>query len=268
MTRDRERDVATASQAVVDGATVDTATGRLAESDISSQRVHSIFSRIAGRYDLFNQLSSMGIYRLWLKRVVRIAAARPNDRMLDLAAGTGDVSFAVATQSATPPASIKVTDFCQEMLDVAQQRYEAGAAGGVPCSFQVVDAQDIPFEDGSADLITCAYGVRNFPDRHKALEEAFRVLAPGGRYVILEFSTPPFAPWRVLYHAYLRVMIPLIGGILTGDRSGFVYLNDSIRAFPDQRTLARALESVGFTQVTWKNCSGGIAAIHSAVKPQ
>jgi len=244
--------------------TVDTATGQAAPAEISTERVQSIFSEIAGKYDRFNALSSMGVYRVWLKAVVKAAGATPDTRMLDLAAGTGDVSYAICRS--TPPAHIDVTDFNREMLEVARARCEQGASCGVPCDFRLVDAQDIPFEDCSYDLVTCAYGIRNIPDRKAAFREAYRVLKPGGRYVILEFSRPPFAPWRMLYHVYLRHMIPFVGGRLTGDREGFVYLNDSIRAFPDQETLAGYLEEAGFSQVSYTNHSGGIAAIHTAVR--
>ncbi|NTU89512.1 MAG: ubiquinone/menaquinone biosynthesis methyltransferase, partial [Actinobacteria bacterium] len=184
--------------------------------------------------------------------------------MLDLAAGTGDVTFAIAKR--TPPASIMSTDFCDAMLDVARKRYAQGEAGAVPCEFEVVDAQDIPFASNSFDLVTCAYGVRNIPDRMKAFSEAYRVLKSGGRYVILEFSTPPNAAWRTVYHIYLRNVIPFVGGLLTGDRQGFVYLNDSIRAFPDQETLAGYLKQVGFKEVHYENQTGGIVAIHVANK--
>ena len=115
-------------------------------------------------------------------------------------------------------------------------------------------------------MVTIAYGIRNIPDRAKALSEAYRVLKPGGRFACLEFSTPPNPVWRVLYHAYLNVMIPFIGGLLTHDRPGFVYLRNSIRAFPNQEDFAQMLRQTGFSQVTYRNCTGGITAIHLAVK--
>ena len=243
---------------------IDTATGEEAAPEVSAERAKAIFAKIARKYDTFNAFSSLGIYRSWLKTVVEECQATPETRMLDLAAGTGDVTFAVC--KATPPAAVMSTDFCAEMLDVAHERYAAGASCGVPCAFEVVDAQDIPYDDESFDLVTCAYGIRNMPERHRALAEAYRVLKPGGRFVILEFSTPPNAVWRKLYSVYLRNVIPAIGGMLTGDRSGFVYLNDSIRAFPDQETFAASLRDAGFSQVTYRNRSGGIAAVHTAVK--
>jgi demethylmenaquinone methyltransferase / 2-methoxy-6-polyprenyl-1,4-benzoquinol methylase len=243
---------------------VDTATGETAIGDISTERVHSIFANIAKKYDIFNALSSMGVYKLWLNSVVKAASATPETRMLDLAAGTGDVTFKIAGK--TPPASIMSTDFCEEMLEVARVRYAQGEAGDVPCEFKMVDAQDIPFGDDVYDLVTCAYGIRNIPDRMKAFREAYRVLKPGGRYVILEFSTPHNRLWRGVYHTYLKNVIPFVGGLLTKDRSGFVYLNDSIRAFPDQETLAGYLRNVGFGEVTYEDHTGGIVAIHIAVK--
>ena len=113
-----------------------------------------------------------------------------------------------------------------------------------------------------------AYGIRNMPDRPRALAEMLRVLKPGGALVCLEFSTPPNRLWRALYRFYLKHLIPFWGGLITGDRSGFVYLVSSIRAFPDQQGLARLMEEAGFTDVTWKNYTGGIAAVHVAKKPQ
>ena len=145
---------------------------------------------------------------------------------------------------------------------------DEGDGAGVPIDFQVVDAQDIPYADGSYDVITMAYGIRNMPDRPRALSEMFRVLRPGGALVCLEFSTPPNGVWRALYHFYLRHLIPFWGGLITGDKDGFVYLAKSIRAFPDQEGLADMMREAGFTDVTWKNYTGGIAAVHVARKPE
>ena len=133
--------------------------------------------------------------------------------------------------------------------------------------FDVVDAQEIPYADASYDAITMAYGIRNMPDRPRALSEMYRVLKPGGSLVCLEFSTPPNAVWRALYNFYLKHLIPFWGGLITGDRDGFVYLSKSIKAFPNQQGLARMMEDAGFTDVTWKNYTGGIAAVHVAKKP-
>lgn len=234
-----------------------------APGEPTAERVRGIFSSIAGRYDAFNAMASMGIDRGWRKALVRACAITPESRVLDLCAGTGDVALAIARQAA--PAEVVVTDFTPEMLEIAEQKGEA-FRGDTKLSFQLADAQDLPFEDASFDVVTVAFGVRNLPDRGANFAEVRRVLKPGGRYVILEFSRPTLAPWRGVYHVYLRHAIPAIGGVLTGDREGFVYLNDSIRRFPAQAALAAELRAVGFTAITWKDLTGGVVAIHTAVK--
>jgi demethylmenaquinone methyltransferase/2-methoxy-6-polyprenyl-1,4-benzoquinol methylase len=230
----------------------------------SSSQVHAIFSRIADRYDLFNALSSLGVHKRWLRYVVRQVQATPRTEMLDVAAGTGDVSFAVARSS--PPANIVLSDFNADMLKVARRRLEEGEGQGVPIQLQVADGQALPFSDQSFDALTCAYGIRNMPDRPAALREAHRVLRPGGRYVVLEFSAPPNLVFRTLYHIYLKTVIPFIGGVLTGRRQDFVYLNDTIRAFPAQEEFAAMLCAAGFSQVAYRNLTGGIVAVHTAVR--
>lgn len=235
----------------------------LAPGRPTAERVRAIFSRIADKYDLFNAMASLGIDRSWRRELVRAAALTSASRVLDLASGTGDVAFALADLGR--PAQVTATDFVPEMLAVAQKK-AAERPPAVPVSFSVADAQDLPFSDESFEVATVAFGVRNFPERERNFAEVLRVLTPGGRYVILEFSRPTFAPWRGFYHTYLRHVIPLIGGLLTGDRAGFVYLNDSIRQFPTQSDLAAELKAAGFTDVTWVNMSGGIVALHTAVK--
>lgn len=230
---------------------------------MAQARIHSIFSRIANRYDLFNALSSLGIHKRWLRSVVKAANANQQTVMLDIAAGTGDVSFAVAEDS--HPAHIVLSDFNAEMLAVAQRRLDEGEGKGTQIELEVVDGQQLPFADASFDLVTCAYGVRNMPNRMAALKEAHRVLKPGGRYVVLEFSTPPNPIFKTLYHIYLKTVIPFIGGILTKDRQSFVYLNDSIRAFPVQDEFADMLRAAGFSSVTYRNLTGGIVALHTAI---
>ncbi|NHM16366.1 ubiquinone/menaquinone biosynthesis methyltransferase [Eggerthellaceae bacterium zg-887] len=246
--------------------TIDTATGEEAPAEISSERVKDIFSHIAKKYERFNAVSSFGAYRAWLDGMMRQAPIGPDDDVLDIAGGTGDVTFAVAR--AKKPRHIQCTDLVPEMLDVARAHMAAGASRGVPVDFEVVDAQDIPYADASFDVVTMAYGIRNMPDRPRALAEMHRVLKPGGALVCLEFSTPPNRAWRSLYGVYLKHLIPLWGGLITGDRDGFVYLGKSIRAFPDQAGLAALMYRAGFVDVTWKNYTGGIAAVHVAKKPE
>ena len=229
----------------------------------TAERVRGIFSQIADKYDVFNALASMGIDRSWRRELVRAAALTPSSRVLDLASGTGDVAFALANLGR--PCEVVATDFVPEMLAVAEKK-AAENPPAVPVSFSVADAQELPFEDGSFDVVTVAFGVRNFPERERNFAEVLRVLSPSGRYIILEFSRPPFGPWRGIYHVYLRGAIPLIGGILTGDRAGFVYLNDSIRQFPVQEALATELKAAGFSSVSWTDLTGGVVALHTAIK--
>lgn len=239
-------------------------TGRAARGDEHGRRVRGIFSEIARRYDLFNALSSFGIYRSWLKRVAAAAACTGSDRVLDVAGGTGDVSFQLCEDC--PPASIELTDFTPEMLEVARDRIAAGANLGVPVGLNEVDAHHLPYDDARFTVVTCAYGLRNFSDRRQAMREAARVLEPGGRYVVLEFGTPPNPVWRALYRVYLTHMIPFIGGLVTGDAAGFRYLRDSIKAFPPQDEIAAELREAGFSQVGYENRTGGIVAVYRAVK--
>lgn len=243
---------------------VDTATGQEASAAVSEDRVKEIFGAIAKKYDRFNAASSFGLYKRWLNETVKAAALTPESSLLDLAGGTGDVSYTAAKLA--PCAHIQLTDFVPEMLDVARDRARRGAACGVPIDFDVVDAQDIPYADNSYDSVTMAYGIRNIPDREQALSETYRVLKPGGTFACLEFSTPPNPLWRDLYYIYLKTMIPFWGKVFTGDAKGFVYLANSIRAFPDQKTFASMLEEAGFVDVSWKNLAGGIVAVHTAHK--
>lgn len=240
------------------------ATDTPAPGEATTERVRGIFGRIADSYDAFNLLSSMGIDRVWRAAAVRAARLTTGTRVLDLCAGTGDLTLALARTDL--PREVIGTDFSPEMLAVAQRKAEE-FKGHARVSFSVADAQDLPFPDSSFDVVTVAFGVRNLPDRAANLREVHRVLKPGGRYVILEFSRPPFGPWRGTYHFYLRNVIPALGSMLSGgDRESFQYLNDSILRFPDQPALAAELRGAGFAAIDWANHTGGIVAIHTAVK--
>ncbi len=229
----------------------------------TTEKVQSIFQALAPDYDRFNMLSSMGVDRSWRRRTVKLAQIGRSAHVLDLAAGTGDLTMAIARQA--KPASILSTDFVPEMLEVGKAK-AAEYEGETEIGFAVVDAQDLPFADESYDVVTVGFGIRNMPGRAANFREVYRVLKPGGRYVILEMSRPPFAPFRTLYHFYLRTMIPAIGGLLTGRRASFEYLRDSILGFPGQVALAGELHKAGFREVTWRNLTFGIVAVHVAVK--
>lgn len=243
---------------------IDTETGKSAPADLSTDRVHDIFSSIANKYERFNALSSFGAYRRWLSKMMDVADIEEGDDVLDIAGGTGDVAFAVCRMK--HPGHVQLTDLVPQMLDVARHHIEGGAACGVDVDIDVVDAQDIPYDDNSFDAITVAYGLRNMPKRELALLEMHRVLKPGGSLTCLDFSTPTNAVWRTLYNFYLRYMIPFWGRLVTGDAAGFVYLAKSIQAFPDQKGVGKMMEDAGFKDVDWVDCTGGIACIHTAVK--
>lgn len=237
---------------------------KVASGEPTTERVRGIFGRIAESYDAFNMLSSMGFDRGWRRAAVRATQITPGSDVLDICSGTGDLALAIAARGIAK--RVDATDFSPEMLAVASRKV-AKIASQTEVSFSVADAQALPFADASFDVVTVAFGVRNLPDRAANFREVLRVLRPGGRYVILEFSTPGWAPWRAVYHLYLGYVIPLLGSLLTrGDRASFEYLNASIRSFPDQGSLARELELAGFASAEWRNLTGGIVAIHSAVK--
>lgn len=250
---------------ILSNVTIDTATGRFAPADVSTDRVRSIFSNISQRYERFNLVSSFGTYKLWLKKLCNVADIDADDDVLDIAGGTGEVTFHVA--KGLHPAHIQCTDLVPEMLDVARDHYAEGDSAGVPVDFEVVDAHSIPYEDETYDAITMAYGLRNMPDRARALSEMHRVLKPGGSITCLDFSTPPNRAWRKAYGLYLRYLIPFWGKMITGEMDGFKYLTDSIKAFPDQEGVAKMFRDAGFVDVSYYDLTGGIAAIHTARKP-
>ena len=191
------------------------------------------------------------------------ARSRPTSRVLDLASGTGDVAFALANLGR--PAEVVATDFVPEMLAVAEKK-AAEHPPAVPVSFSVADAQDLPFDDASFDVVTVAFGVRNFPERERNFAEVLRVLKPGGRYVILEFSRPPFAPWRGVYHVYLRHAIPADRRDAHG-RPRRVRLPQRLHpAVPGAARACRRAARSRLWRRHWKDMTGGIVALHTAVK--
>lgn len=243
---------------------IDTATGEEAPAEISSARVKKIFTDIAADYERFNRYSSFGQYRSWLRTLIDESPITSTSLILDIAGGTGDVTFMACERK--QPAHIILSDYTPAMLDVAQQRLDAGEGKGVPIELAVVDGQNIPYDDESFDIVTMSYGIRNMPKREQALSEMYRVLKPGGALCVLEFSTPPNPLMRLGYNLYLRWGIPAWGKIVTGDASGFVYLAHSIKAFPDQKGFTAMLHKAGFSRVHYKNVTFGVAAVHIAHK--
>lgn len=220
-----------------------------------------MFSRIARRYDVANRLLSGGMDLWWRRRLVAAVRRQPPRDVLDLATGSGDVAFALS-RGLAPATPITGMDFCQPMLDEAaikqrqSGRYEA-------VTFQQGDALALPLTDATYDVVTISFGLRNVADRHRALTEMRRILRPGGRLFVLEFSQP-YRWFRPLYFFYLRKILPVIAGSVTGDRAAYVYLNETIEQFPGRDAMCEEIRRAGFTQVTAKAMTFGIVALHEA----
>lgn len=216
--------------------------------------VATMFDGVASRYDLMNEVMSLGQVRSWRAEVVRALDPRPGQRVLDLAAGTGTSSRAFADAGAlVVPADLSIG-----MVTEGKQRQP-------DLGFVNADALQLPFADDTFDAVTISYGLRNVEDTAAALTEMRRVTAPGGTLVIAEFSTPTWAPFREVYRRYLVRALPTMSGLLASNPRAYDYLAESILAWPDQPTLAALLEQTGWRDVEWKNLSGGIVALHRAV---
>lgn len=218
--------------------------------------VASMFDGIAKRYDLVNDLVSLGQDRRWRRAVVDAVAAVPGERVLDLAAGTGTSSEPFAADGAL----VVPSDFSLGMLAVGKERRP-------DLSFVAGDATRLPFADAAFDAVTISFGLRNVVDTDVALREMLRVVRPGGRVVICEFSTPTWAPFRTVYMEYLMRALPVVAGAVTRDRGSYDYLAESIRGWPDQAALGRLLLDAGWDRVSYRNLTGGIVALHRAVRP-
>jgi demethylmenaquinone methyltransferase / 2-methoxy-6-polyprenyl-1,4-benzoquinol methylase len=227
--------------------------------------VKATFSSIAPRYDLANHLLSGGIDFCWRKKLVSIVGQEPCSRVLDLATGSGDVAFALRKKL---PAGTEIVglDFCPPMLEQAREKRDRLGLDEERNQFVEGDCMELRFDDGSFDLVTIAFGLRNLPDRDRALNEMIRVLKPGGRLIVLEFSQPYF--WfRPFYYLYLRGILPWIARLLTGDREAYLYLGTSISGFPNRKELCQEMEEVGYAPVRAHAMTFSIVALHEARKP-
>lgn len=230
---------------------------RSVDVDERREAIRATFRVVAPRYDLMNDLMSMGIHRAWKRRFVAAIAPRPGERILDLAGGTGDVALALSAKGAT----VTLADPSAEMMAVGQRRPGATAIDWVEA-----EAERLPFADGTFDAVAISFGIRNVTRLEAALVEIFRVLAPGGRFFCLEFSQPDawLAP---IYRVWSRTAIPALGATVSGRREAYRYLVESIEGFPDQRSFAAKIAGAGFEAVDWSNLTFGIAAIHRARRP-
>ena len=225
-------------------------------------RVRGVFERVAGRYDLMNDLMSAGVHRLWKDALIDWLMPRRGCRYLDVAGGTGDIAFRLLDRL-DGAAEVVLVDINPAMLTVGRDR--ALARGWLAEVLWVAgDAERLPLPDRSVDAYTIAFGIRNVTRLDRALAEAYRVLRPGGRFLCLEFSHVVLPGLERLYDAYSFNVLPRLGRLVAGDAASYRYLAESIRRFPDQASFARLIAGAGFAQVKHRNLSGGIAAIHSA----
>ena len=228
--------------------------------------VNEVFHKVAGRYDLMNDLMSAGMHRLWKDAMVAWLnpSRRPGWKVLDVAGGTGDIAFRIV-EASRRNAHATVLDINGSMLEVGRARAEKNGLSP-HVDFVEANAEELPFGDATFDAYTIAFGIRNVPRIEVALSEAFRVLKPGGRFLCLEFSDVDMPGLDRLYEAWSFNAIPRIGELVTGDAEPYSYLVESIRKFPDQNNFAEMIRRAGFERVAFRNYSGGIAALHSGWK--
>lgn len=228
-----------------------------------TRRVGDVFDSVASRYDLMNDLMSLGIHRLWKRYFVEQSGVRPGQSVLDLAGGTGDIARLMMPRVGET-GRVVVADINKSMLEEGRRRLlDRGIAG---IEYVQVNAENLPFGDDEFNCITIAFGLRNVTDKRRALEEMYRVLRIGGRVMILEFSHPTTAALQSLYDTYSFRVLPMMGRLVAGDSGSYRYLAESIRMHPDQKTLQEMLEEVGFERCSYNNLTGGIVAVHSGYR--
>jgi len=233
-----------------------------------SAKVNELFTRIAGRYDFINDLQSFGLHRYWKKRVVKEAKPRPGENALDVCCGTGDIALELARKGA----EVTGLDFSERMLEIARGRQSKRVTcTGLEANFASMkfvsgDAQNIPFEDGTFDMVTIGYGLRNLTSWETGLQEMQRVAKPGGRVVILEFGKPQNAVWRMIYEGYLKVFSPALGLVFCGDSAAYSYILKSLKHYPAQRLVGEKMREMGFGNVRVIDLLGGAMSINYGEK--
>ncbi len=234
------------------------------DSEEKAGRVREVFDSVASRYDVMNDLMSMGIHRLWKRFAVELAGIRRGQKILDLASGTGDLAARFAGLTG-PDGVVVMTDINAAMLEQGRNRMaDDGLIGNVV--YSQVNAESIPFPDNTFDCITIAFGLRNVTDKQKALTEMKRVLRPGGRVLVLEFSQPTGKALKAVYDTYSFKLLPKIGKVVANDEESYRYLAESIRMHPDQESLKGMMEKAGLERCDYHNLTGGIVAVHRGFK--
>lgn len=233
--------------------------------DEKAGRVADVFHSVASRYDLMNDLMSGGVHRLWKRFTIEVSAVRAGHKVLDIAGGTGDLSYQFA-KLVGPEGQVILADINASMLNVGRDRLlDRGLSGNI--QFAQADAQYLPFPDNTFDCITIAFGLRNVTDKDMALRSMLRVLKPGGRLLVLEFSKPQNNLLEKVYDTYSFKVLPFMGKLITNDADSYRYLAESIRMHPDQQTLKQMMQEAGFENTEFHNMTGGIVALHKGIKP-
>ncbi len=233
------------------------------DEDAKAGMVHRVFSNVASKYDVMNDAMSMGIHRIWKEAMMDWLAPRNGQKLLDVAGGTGDISFRFLERA--PQAHATVFDMTQGMLDAGRLRAEAENMAD-RLEWICGDAMALPFADNSFDVYTISFGIRNVTRPQEALNEAYRVLRPGGRLMVLEFSQIPNPAMQWAYDKYSFNVIPKLGKLIANDADSYQYLVESIRQFPDQDTFLQMVRDAGFENAKYRNLTMGIAALHSGWK--
>ena len=230
-----------------------------------AQKVAEVFHSVAAKYDLMNDLMSGGIHRLWKRFTIELSGARQGNRILDIAGGTGDLTRQFS-RIVGPTGEVVLADINASMLKVGRDKLlDKGVAGNV--RFVQADAEKLPFPDNHFDVVTIAFGLRNVTHKEDAIASMLRVLKPGGRLLVLEFSKPSSELLSKFYDTYSFRFMPLAGKLITNDADSYRYLAESIRMHPDQETLKAMMVEAGFERVTYHNMTGGIVALHRGIKP-
>ncbi|MBT3473152.1 MAG: bifunctional demethylmenaquinone methyltransferase/2-methoxy-6-polyprenyl-1,4-benzoquinol methylase UbiE [Gammaproteobacteria bacterium] len=229
-----------------------------------ASRVRGVFDSVASKYDVMNDLMSMGVHRLWKKQAIELSGAREGWEVLDLAGGTGDLSLQFA-KIVGPKGRVVLSDINQSMLHNGRERLvNEGVLGNV--EYVQINAEQIPFPDNSFDCITISFGLRNVTDKDKALRAIYKALKPGGRLLVLEFSKPTNEKFRSVYDFYSFNILPVIGKVVANDEESYRYLAESIRMHPDQETLRGMMDEAGFNRTEYFNMTGGVVALHRGFK--